>query len=160
MRYGAIANRGVRPMPRATAKAKSQITPKIRHIAIMTMDPKKAAKFYCDVFDMEVVHRNKKGNYFISDGYMTVALLRNVADGRLSGINHMGFHIPDSKAIEKRLKKYNVFGPTARPADRPFAEVRVTDPEGVNIDLSVQGFDRVRPGSVPAAKAKKESRAS
>ena len=140
-------------MPRAT--------PKIRHIAIMTMNPKKAAQFYSDVFDMKVVHRNKKGNYFISDGYITLALLRNVADGRLSGLNHLGFHISDSKTIEKRLKKYKVFGPTARPADRPFAEVRVTDPEGVNIDLSVQGFDRVRPGAKGATgRAKKESRAA
>ena len=134
-------------------------TPKIRHMAIFTMDPKKAAQFYCDVFDMKVVHRNKKGNYFISDGYMTVALLRNSADGRLSGLNHIGFHIDDTKKIEKRLKKYNVFGPTARPADRPFAEVRITDPEGVNIDLSMQGFDRVRPGSKGAASKNKERRA-
>jgi catechol 2,3-dioxygenase-like lactoylglutathione lyase family enzyme len=133
--------------------------PKLKHLAIFTMDPKKAAAFYCDVFDMKVVHRNKKGNYFISDGYMTVALLKNSADGRLSGLNHIGFHIGNAKTIEKRLKKYKVFGPTARPADRPYAEVRVTDPEGVNIDLSVQGFDRVRPQRNGAGvKAKKEVR--
>jgi catechol 2,3-dioxygenase-like lactoylglutathione lyase family enzyme len=141
---------------RESRYAMSKGTPKIKHIAIMTMNPKKAAQFYCDVFDMKVVHRNKKGNYFISDGYITLALLRNVADGRLSGINHLGFHIADIKKVEKRLKKYDVYGPTARPADRPFAEVRVTDPEGVNIDLSVQGFDRVRPGSqVAASRAKR-----
>jgi catechol 2,3-dioxygenase-like lactoylglutathione lyase family enzyme len=135
--------------------------PKIKHIAIMTMDPEKAAQFYCDVFDMEVVHRNEKGNCFISDGYITLALLRNVADGRLSGLNHIGFHIEDSAEIEKRLKKYNVFGPTARPADRPYAEVRVTDPEGVNIDLSVRGFDRLRAeGKGEAAKSKVESKAA
>ena len=29
--------------------------PKIRHLAIICMDPEKLAQFYCEVFDMKVV---------------------------------------------------------------------------------------------------------
>ena len=44
--------------------------PKIRHIALMCMNPEKLAKFYCEVFDMEMVERNRSGGVFLTDGYM------------------------------------------------------------------------------------------
>jgi hypothetical protein len=33
-----------------------------------------------------------------------------------------------------------VRAPAKRPADRPYAETRGTDPDGNNFDLSVQGY--------------------
>jgi catechol 2,3-dioxygenase-like lactoylglutathione lyase family enzyme len=117
--------------------------PKIRHLAIVSLDPEKLAKFYCEVFDMEVVHRNKNGGLFISDGYLTVALLSNRAEGKPSGLNHFGFQIEDSEEIFGRLADFGIARPAPRPDDRPYAEVRTTDPDGNNFDLSVHGFQDV-----------------
>jgi len=43
--------------------------PKIRHLAIICMDPEKLAKLYYDVFEMKVVARNGCNNVFLTDGY-------------------------------------------------------------------------------------------
>lgn len=114
--------------------------PKIRHLAIVTLDPEKLAKFYCDVFDMEVLSRTKNGGIFVTDGYLTVALLNNKAEGKPSGLNHFGFHIEDSDEIAGKLAEFGMAAPAERPAGRPYAETRATDPDGNNFDLSVHGF--------------------
>ena len=116
--------------------------PKIRHLAIMCMDPEKLAKFYCEVFDMKVVTRTAKRDVFLTDGYMNVALLRQKAVGKPPGLNHFGFHVEDAADIAKRMKNWDVVGPEQRPADRTYAELRGTDPEGNNFDLAEGGFDR------------------
>ncbi|MEA2907083.1 MAG: hypothetical protein QOG83_1225 [Alphaproteobacteria bacterium] len=127
--------------------------PKIRHLAVICMDPEKLAKFYCEVFDMTVVGRSGRGgrgNVFLTDGYMNLALLSQKAEGKANGLNHFGFHIEDAAEIERRMKKWDVVGPEKRPADRTYAETRGTDPEGNNFDLTEAGFDR------DAAEKKKE----
>ena len=48
---------------------------KIRHLAIKTKDPSKLAKFYGDVFDMKVLYTEKSGAIYMSDGYLTLAML-------------------------------------------------------------------------------------
>ena len=116
--------------------------PKIRHLAIMCMDPQKLAEFYRDVFDMKILSTTEARDGYVSDGYITLALLKQKAVGKSPGLNHFGFHIEDHNVIAERLKKWNVVGPEKRPADRAYAELRATDPEGNNYDLSVGGFDR------------------
>jgi catechol-2,3-dioxygenase len=123
---------------------------KIKHLAIVCMDPEKLAQFYCEVFDMNVIARNGRSNVFVSDGYITMALLSQKAEGKPCGLNHFGFHVEDSDAIAARLKNWKVVGPEDRPADREYAELRATDPEGNNFDLAEGGFDR----SPPAAPGK------
>ena len=66
--------------------------PKIRHLAIKTRHPAKLAEFYSQVFDMKVIHTEKSGSVFLSDGYLTLAILRNRGDYAPSGFNHFGFH--------------------------------------------------------------------
>jgi catechol 2,3-dioxygenase-like lactoylglutathione lyase family enzyme len=124
--------------------------PKIKHLAIVCMDPEKLAQFYCEVFDMKVIARNGRSNVFVSDGYITMALLSQKAGGKPCGLNHFGFHVEDSDVIAARLKNWKVVGPEERPADREYAELRATDPEGKNFDLAEGGFDR----SPPAASGK------
>lgn len=119
--------------------------PKIKHIAIMCMNPGKLADFYVEVFDMEVQHRAKNGSVFLSDGYMNLALLSQKAEGKPNGLNHIGFQIDSQDVIAKKLAKHDGVGPEKRPADRHFAETRATDPEGNNFDLSVNGYERIRP---------------
>jgi catechol 2,3-dioxygenase-like lactoylglutathione lyase family enzyme len=116
--------------------------PKIRHLAVICMDPEKLAKFYCDVFEMKVVARNGRNNVFLTDGYMNLALLTQKAEGKPNGLNHFGFHVEDSELIAERLKKWDVVGPSDRPADRTYAEQRATDPEGNTYDIAEGGFDR------------------
>ena len=117
--------------------------PKLRHIGIITLDPERLAKFYAEVFDMEILHKSKGGAIFMTDGTMNVAILENKAEGKPSGINHFGFHIEDAEETTRRLADWNIGEPAERPKNRPYAETRTTDPDGNNIDLSVHGYQAV-----------------
>jgi catechol-2,3-dioxygenase len=116
--------------------------PKIRHLAIKTKDPAKLSKFYHEVFGLEVIHSESSGAVYMSDGYLTLALLKNRGDTAPSGFNHFGFHVEDLKDIEQKLKKFEE-PMTARPSTRPFAEYRAMDPDGNLFDISVHGYDDV-----------------
>lgn len=128
---------------------------KIKHIAIVTLDPERLAKFYEQVFDMKILHRTKTGGVYLTDGYMNVALLPNKAEGKPNGLNHFGFEIEDQEEIARRMEKFAIATPRQRPADRPYAETRGTDPDGNNFDLSVHGFQTIENKKDREAKAKK-----
>ncbi len=115
---------------------------KIRHLAIKTKDPKRLAKFYEDVFDMKIIHSEEGGAIYMSDGYLTLALLRNRGEATPSGINHFGFSVDDVEEIQVKLEKYDE-PLTVRPSNRPFAEHRAMDPDGNLFDVSVHGYDEV-----------------
>ena len=115
---------------------------KIKHIAIICMDPPRMAEFYCTVFDMKVLERKGDKAVFLTDGYLNLALLSQKAEGKPNGLNHFGFHVENMEDVSTRLKKWNVVGPEQRPADRTYAELRATDPEGNNFDLTEQGYQR------------------
>ncbi len=119
--------------------------PKLRHLAIVTLDPEKLAKLYTEVFAMEVLESTPGGGIFLTDGTITLALLPNRAEGKPNGINHIGFHIEDTEAIAGRIAEWNLAAPAERPAGRLYAETRITDPDGNNIDLSVHGFEIAEP---------------
>ncbi len=129
---------------------------KIKHIAIVTLDPERLAKFYEQVFGMNILHRTKTGGVYVTDGYMNVALLPNKAEGKSSGLNHFGFEIEDQEEIARRMEKFGVATPRQRPADRPYAETSGTDPDGNNFDLSVHGYQTIENKKDREAKAKKE----
>lgn len=116
--------------------------PKIRHIAMITLDPERLAKFYEETFEMKRLHSSGKA-IFMTDGYITMALLPNNAEGKAPGLNHFGWHVENSEEIAQRIIKFGLDRPAKRPADRPYAETRGTDPDGNNFDISVHGFDRV-----------------
>jgi len=92
---------------------------------------------------MKVLHRGKTGAVYMTDGYMNIALLPNKAEGKPNGLNHFGIHIDDQQETAGRLDKFGIAPPADRPADRPFAEKRATDPDGNNFDLSVHGFESI-----------------
>jgi catechol 2,3-dioxygenase-like lactoylglutathione lyase family enzyme len=115
---------------------------KIRHLAIKTKDPALLAKFYEEVFGLKVIHTERSGAVYMSDGYLTLALLRNRGEATPSGINHFGFQVDDLAAIEHKLKKFDE-PMTARPSTRPYAEHRAMDPDGNLFDISVHGYDDV-----------------
>lgn len=117
---------------------------KIKHLAIITLDPEKLANFYEKVFGMTRLTRPAdrpkiSKAVFMTDGYLTLALLENKAEGKAPGLNHFGFQIEDQEEINARLAEFGLES-TKRPADRPYAETRATDPDGNNFDLAVKGF--------------------
>jgi predicted enzyme related to lactoylglutathione lyase len=129
--------------------------PKIRHLAIITLDPERLAKFYEQTFEMTRLPAKGAGGskaIFMTDGYITLALLENKAEGKPPGLNHFGWQVADQDEIARRMAKSGLKAPAKRPADRPYAETRGTDPDGNNFDLSVQGFG-VGEESMTTAKA-------
>jgi catechol 2,3-dioxygenase-like lactoylglutathione lyase family enzyme len=130
-------------------------TPKIRHLAIFCRDPQAVAQYYQKVFDMKLVHTSPDGLHcFVSDGYLTMALLRHTIEGSAPvGLNHFGFAVEDHEEITRRIRELGMEEPKKRPSDRPFAESRAADPEGNFFDISQHGFEIVETG---ADRSKKE----
>jgi len=112
----------------------------IRHLAIKTKSPERLATFYEEVFGLKRIHGEKGGAIYMSDGYLTLAILKNRGDYTPSGINHFGFQVDDIAEIEKRLQAFEE--PLAeRPASRAYAEYRAMDPDGNLFDVSAHGYD-------------------
>src|SRR5690349_19543632 len=131
------------------------IMSKIRHLAIKTKSPQRLAKFYEDVFDMKIILNEKSGAIYMTDGYLTLAILKNRGDYTPSGINHFGFQVDDVEKIEKRLQAFDE-PLTERPASRAYAEYRAMDPDGNLFDVSVHGYDTAEYGEQSAKKKKLE----
>lgn len=119
--------------------------PKIRHIALFARNPAKLAEFYHSVFDMEIVHRSPSGACFVTDGYLTLALLPHRLEAEAAvGLNHFGFHVEDRAEMSRRLVAAGTEEPKRRPSNRPFAEYRAVDPEGNWFDLSEHGYSEAK----------------
>jgi catechol 2,3-dioxygenase-like lactoylglutathione lyase family enzyme len=127
--------------------------PKIRHLAIFVQDTDKVAKFYQEVFEMELVGtKGPEKSHYLSDGHITLAILPHSAEGSAPcGLNHFGFSVEDRAEITRRLVSRGLAQPIARPADRAYAEFRACDPEGNMFDLSESFEQTRRPDLVTAA---------
>ena len=122
--------------------------PKLRHLAIRTEDTGKLASFYKDVFEMQVLHKDKEegGAIYLSDGYFNLAILPNHEQNAPNGLYHFGFEVESGEKIVERLKKINPNKlPKQRPNGRPYAETRGSDPDGNYFDISEHGFLTVEP---------------
>jgi catechol 2,3-dioxygenase-like lactoylglutathione lyase family enzyme len=124
---------------------------RIKHIAFITLDPERMARFYTEVMGLEILHRGDNGSVFLTDGYLNIALLPNKAEGKANGLNHFGFEVDDVEAVAHRIEKFELERPRKRPADRHYAEYRATDPDGNNFDLSTNGYQTVRKERTRAA---------
>ncbi len=133
---------------------------KLRHLALTTSDPGKVAAFYKEAFDLEEVRRDDKGQVFLSDGEINVAILRFKTDEdadvgavgpNFSGIHHIGFYVEDLEAQAEKLKSAGgqQLTPTVTPGtgglfgngrERSNAEVKFSGPDGVIIDMSESGW--------------------
>ena len=86
---------------------------KIKHLAIITLDPERLANFYEKVFGMTRLTRPAdrpkiSKAVFMTDGYLTLALLENKAEGKAPGLNHFGFQIDDQEEITARLAEFGL----------------------------------------------------
>lgn len=117
--------------------------PKIRHLAIRTEDTGKLAAFYRDVFEMEILNKDKQegGAIYMTDGYINLAILPNHEQNAPNGLYHFGFQVENYEKIVERLTKVDPKKvPKQRPADRLYAETRSSDPDGNLFDISEHGF--------------------
>ncbi len=82
----------------------------------------------------------------MTDGYFNLAILPNDAQNSPNGLYHFGFEVENAEKIVERIKKLDISRlPKQRPADRPYAETRASDPDGNFFDISENGFEEVRP---------------
>jgi catechol 2,3-dioxygenase-like lactoylglutathione lyase family enzyme len=122
--------------------------PSIRHIALSVPNNDVAVDFYTRVFGFRTTTSNDRylaqappiTARMVGDGSTALAilpepaLLDEPADGhRKPGFNHFGFLVDNLEAVRRRLPVGTV---RKRPANRPFAEYRVVDPEGNQFDIS------------------------
>jgi catechol 2,3-dioxygenase-like lactoylglutathione lyase family enzyme len=124
----------------------------IRHLAIRTENPEKLAAFYIEVFGFKELHRGshpghaKGKTVHLTDGYFELALLDNTDQQSPNGLYHFGVQMDDMDETLKRINKLQPDKPAKnRPGGTPYAELRVSDPEGNLIDLSTHGFLDYKP---------------
>lgn len=134
---------------------------KLKHIAIATQDPDATAKFYRDVFDLQMVGKVDNDNVegcYLSDGHINIAILRfkneTVAGEEFgteySGIHHIGFQVEDVSGVDAKLRKANshpmssinaALGATVENVNgRRNVELKYSGPDGVMIDVSQGGW--------------------
>ena len=140
---------------------------KLRHIAMTSSDPGKAADFYKEVFGMEELRRDPKGQVFLSDGVINMAILVHKTDDdpdvgahgpNFNGIHHFGFYVEDIEEYAEKLEKAGGkrLTPTATPGTGGLfdnktgmgpgpsnAEVKFSGPDGVIIDMSESGWQGI-----------------
>ena len=116
---------------------------RIRHLAIKSTNPERLGDFYEKAFGMEIIHRSPNGGVYMTDGYLTLALLKSRPGDMPPGINHFGFQVDNARELTKTLEEMNIPAPTVRPATTPFAELRGMDPDGNLFDISEHGYAEV-----------------
>ena len=88
--------------------------PKLRHIAIATNDPKATAEFYKQAFGFEQVGETSPqsplaSGYFLSDGTLSIAVLKFKTDqiGKgmdFTGVHHFGVLVDDPEKATAHLE--------------------------------------------------------
>ena len=121
--------------------------PGIRHVAWAIPKTNDVIDFYSRVFGLRELPTSFKrrqanlGNRFGGDGFTNLALHphppepgREAGRHQRVGLNHFGFLVPDCEAVLDALD----INPkdSERPANRPYAEYRIFDPEGNAVDIS------------------------
>jgi len=136
---------------------------RIKHIALTTSDPAKAAAFYKEAFGLKEIRRSARGAVFLSDGYINLAILNHKTEKdadvgahgpNFDGIHHFGFEVEDLDDYATRLEHANAQQLTAKDGldiemagaghgdggHRNF-EMKWSGPDGVVIDISHTGWD-------------------
>ncbi len=124
---------------------------KIRHLAIKSPNPARLAQFYCDALGLTLQHKSGSG-YYVTDGYLTIALLQSRPEDSPPGINHFGIQVDDADSIGKAIVDFGLPKPTQRKSTTPYAEQRGMDPDGNLFDISVHGYAEVEYPPERAAK--------
>jgi catechol 2,3-dioxygenase-like lactoylglutathione lyase family enzyme len=127
---------------------------RLSYVAIMCREPEQLERYYQRWFDFELLRRTDAGTIYLTDGATTLGLLQqgaaNGEDGQELGLHHIGFEVESIGDVERRLRELDpAQRPQPRPAEDPYAECRIVDPEGILIDLSEQGFGSAGEKRIP-----------
>ena len=121
---------------------------KLRHIAIRTQDPEQTAAWYKAAFDLVEVGRARNGVY-LSDGDVNIAVLRTSTEttrGEVApGLHHLGFLVEDLEATCSKLAALGAERLPSAPQAGNYFEVKHLGPDGVEFDVSAQGWAGARP---------------
>src|ERR1051326_1714262 len=126
---------------------------RIQHLAIVSENFPREAKFYEAVFGMK---RAKPGSpeeekairsnaaLSIGDGYVGVTVIGR-KPGYVPGLHHFGVDVDDvEEACARITRKYPEVAVLKRPSTRPFATFGAHDPEGNYFDLTQAGMENRR----------------
>ena len=137
---------------------------KIRHIAINTKDPEKAARFLEQSFGLTRCGSAQRGVY-LTDGTINIALL-NYGDEPVpgfedqkgyEGIIHFGMWVDDAEATGAKVEAAGGTYMNGRHETNPnvFYEVKYKAPEGYVLDVTANGWRGAVKDVVPAGKQSK-----
>jgi catechol 2,3-dioxygenase-like lactoylglutathione lyase family enzyme len=109
---------------------------RIQHLAIRSRNPEKLALYYEGVFGWQRTYTSPNGGVHLTDGNVNIAVLP--LNRSPSGIDHFGVKVEDMEEIGRRLADFEETLPPRE--DRRLVEIRLTDLDGNQIDLSERGF--------------------
>jgi predicted enzyme related to lactoylglutathione lyase len=123
---------------------------RIQHLAIVSENFPREAKFYEAVFGMK---RAKPGSpeeekairsnaaLSIGDGYVGVTVIGR-KPGYVPGLHHFGIDVDDVEEATARIRRrFPAVQVLKRPSNRPFATLGAHDPEGNFFDLTQEGME-------------------
>lgn len=117
---------------------------KLRHIALIVEDPEASAEFFAAAFGMKRTGEARCGCH-MSDGVMTVALLKKETAEERIGIDHFGMWVEDLDEASRRAVAAGAVSLGSHPpGSQAFYEAKFVSPDGVTFDLSHTGW----PGAV------------
>ena len=131
---------------------------RIKHIALTTAEPAKAAEFYKSAFGLKELRSSPNGSVFLTDGYIHVAVLRHKTEKdadvgahgpNFDGIHHFGFEVDDLDEASQKLEEAHAQRLTAkedsdagmRDGVHTNFEMKWSGPDGVVIDISHTGWE-------------------
>ena len=130
---------------------------KIRHIAIRSEDVEATAKFFVDVFGLELVQRRGHGPIDLSDGDVNITVLpMNVgASGRevRPGVEHIGFTAAEGDDVHSRLMAKGAQELAPIQLGDVYYESKYKSPEGLVLDVGHWRGASPVDGKAPAAAA-------
>ncbi|HLY67826.1 MAG TPA: VOC family protein [Chloroflexota bacterium] len=129
---------------------------KIRHIAIRSEDVEATAKFFVDVFGLELVQRRAHGPIDLSDGDVNITVLPltlNNTDREIhKGYEHIGFSVEDNDEVHQRLLAHGASELNPVQLGDAYYESKYMSPDGLVIDVGHwRGTSPVDKSAVEAA---------
>jgi catechol 2,3-dioxygenase-like lactoylglutathione lyase family enzyme len=118
---------------------------KLRHLALATNDPEATAAFYKKAFDLREVgpiESSLADGYFLTDGTVTIAILKCKSDQLdrgmdYLGLHHIGFVVDDLDKAGERLETPGAPCFQHKPTEpMAFFEVKHRAPDAVVLDIS------------------------
>ncbi len=116
----------------------------LRHIALIVDDPDASARFFAQAFGMERIADIPYGCH-MSDGVVSIALLRKDRPDERLGIDHFGIWVNDLAAAQDRAVAAGAQALPGRPASgHEFYEAKFRTADGIVFDLSETGWPGAR----------------